>query len=338
MAEAAPLAGGTPPEKKKKQPSPKRHWCMTYNNPTEDGKSESEWHAFCAKYCIYAVSQRELSETGTPHIQGYFVLAEKVRLTGLKKLLGDQPHFESARRTPKENRKYCSKLETRVEGFKFEYGVMPLTAGEAIAAKWEASRKHVREGGDLEALDASIHMRYRNTWKAYAADNTPRPPPLGQLCNTWHEGKTGTGKTSYLAYKYPGHFMKNQDQWWDGYDPTNKGHEDVVIEDLDDKHKEFMTHLKKMADFYAFRADKKGSYGIIRPQRIHVTTNYSQQRLFSDEKGVLMDNEVCDPVLRRFTYYNWDFIESRPPDWYIYAKGPQAAKYRRDMELQQLDD
>lgn len=72
-------------------------------------------------YCIY---QTEAGAAGTPHIQGYLQLKSKKRLPHLKRTVSARAHWEVARGTPEENRKYCTK-EPRLSDPK-EFGEMSL--------------------------------------------------------------------------------------------------------------------------------------------------------------------------------------------------------------------
>jgi hypothetical protein len=80
-----------------------KNWCFTLNN-----YSEEEYKEILNTDCGYIIIGKEVGENGTPHLQGYIQMKITKRLTGMKKI-NDKAHWEQARGTPEENRKYCSK-------------------------------------------------------------------------------------------------------------------------------------------------------------------------------------------------------------------------------------
>lgn len=101
------------------------NWCFTINNYTEDEVATLEAIVDSEK-AVYVCFQEEVGlENGTPHIQGYISCNSRVRLTGVKKLIGTRAHAILANGSPSSNRTYCSKEETGVEGTFKEYGQLP---------------------------------------------------------------------------------------------------------------------------------------------------------------------------------------------------------------------
>lgn len=70
---------------------------MTLNNWTEDKFETVLW--FGREHCNYMVVGKEVGESGTPHLQGYFSLKRKLSILSLKDKLSDRAHFEMARGT-----------------------------------------------------------------------------------------------------------------------------------------------------------------------------------------------------------------------------------------------
>lgn len=104
-----------------KATSPALHWCFTYNNYTKQDipTLTKGLQDICSKY----VFQEETGEKGTPHLQGYFELKKKDRLTALKKILGNGLHFEKCRNIA-DSILYCQKDSTRT-GEVFKWGFPP---------------------------------------------------------------------------------------------------------------------------------------------------------------------------------------------------------------------
>lgn len=91
-----------------------KNWCFTLNNYTEG--YELLIKALYPDSINYLIYGHEIAPTtGTPHLQGYVQFTKKLRLTGIKKLFGPDPHFEVAAGTPAQNKAYCSKGTDIVE-------------------------------------------------------------------------------------------------------------------------------------------------------------------------------------------------------------------------------
>lgn len=109
-------AGGNtkPPPK---QDSPKKRWCFTLNNYSEDEYNNliSFFSSDSSNKYIIGKENGELkyediilSPAGTPHLQCYCNFANKIRFTALKKI-NTRLHIAKCRGTELENIKYCSK-------------------------------------------------------------------------------------------------------------------------------------------------------------------------------------------------------------------------------------
>lgn len=64
-------------------------------------------------YCI--IGDEIAPSTNQKHLQGYLSLKNRIRLGGLKKKYGSHAHWEIARGTDEQNRRYCSKENTVLE-------------------------------------------------------------------------------------------------------------------------------------------------------------------------------------------------------------------------------
>lgn len=86
--------------------SPAKKWCFTLNN-----YSESEYNDlidYFSSKCSSFIIGKEKGESGTPHLQGYFCLKDKLRWTAIKKI-NNRLHFEVCKGNEEANFKYCSK-------------------------------------------------------------------------------------------------------------------------------------------------------------------------------------------------------------------------------------
>ena len=119
-------------------------------------------------------------------------------------------------------------------------------------------------------------------------------PPHVPHTNEWHYGLTGTGKSRSVRSKFPAHYIKGCNLWWCNY----AGEDTVIIEELGPRMLG-PQHLKIWADHYPFAVEGKGYSGKIRPARIVVTSNYSIQDVYPDERD-------WKPLERRFTVHHYE--------------------------------
>lgn len=81
-----------------------RTWCATINNYDDSTYQQ----AVNVTGTSYHVIGKEVSATGTPHLQCYFKFTNAMRLSSLKTLL-PTAHWEIARGSSIQNRDYCTK-------------------------------------------------------------------------------------------------------------------------------------------------------------------------------------------------------------------------------------
>ncbi len=112
-----------------------RNWCFTINNPTDED-DPMQWD------CQYVVWQKEQTETGPPHYQGYVEFDTTKRLAAVKKI-NTRAHWEKRKaKTAKLAIDYCKKLESRIDG--------PWENGE---------KKQQGQRSDLEAACETAALR-----------------------------------------------------------------------------------------------------------------------------------------------------------------------------------
>jgi len=235
------------------------------------------------KYLIYG---REVGELGTPHLQGYIVFNSPRSFNAVKNICV-RCHWEVAKGDSESNREYCSKENDYVE-----VGLMPMSQkrkGEANAERWSEAKKAAIEGR-LEDVPDDIFVQYYRTLKEIKKDYMMKPLDLEFIENYWIWGKPGCGKSRSARERFPEFYPKMMNKWWDGY----QGEENVLMDDFELDGKVLGHHLKIWADRYAFIGENKGGAIQIRPRRIIVTSNYSPDMIFGE------DREMLAAVLRRF--------------------------------------
>lgn len=258
-----------------------KHWCFTINNPKDDD------NLIPLDKVEYIVVGNEVGENGTPHWQGYVCLKTKIRITGLKKWI-PRAHIEKMRGTPQEASDYCKK-----DGDYIEDGILPAQQGSLGGAankrRWDEAKAKAL-AGDIESIDSNIYIPYYNTLKRIKSDHAPKVGSIDVLDNEWLHGPTGSGKSRYVREKYPNAFIKDADQWWDGYNYE----EVVIVEDVDKYDVRLGRYIKLWGDHYSFPACFKHQGKLdIRPKKIIITSNYEPSDIWNDPR-------TSEPIERRY--------------------------------------
>ncbi|GAC77791.1 replication protein, partial [uncultured marine virus] len=98
-----------------------RNWCFTYFRLPGDPTHEHYWRNVVCKTFKYAVGQVEICpETGREHLQGYGE-THAVTFDCIKSKLGLRVHVESRRGTREQAVAYCTKQESRADGYDPRY-------------------------------------------------------------------------------------------------------------------------------------------------------------------------------------------------------------------------
>lgn len=262
-----------------------RNWVFTLNNPDPT----DEKTVLSDEQVRYVIVGREVAPgTGTPHLQGFIVFQNAMRLSSVRALL-PRAHWEQARGTVDENIRYCSK-----DGDFEEHGQRPACRGAAEKRRWEDAWSSAK-AGRVEEIPADIRFKSYRTIKEIGKDFMVKPADLPvnealDFVNVWAYGAPGTGKSFTARRENPSVYLKGMNKWWDGY----QGEDAVLIDDFEKDAKGLGHHLKIWADAYAFTAEVKGSAMCIRPKKIIVTSNYSIEEVFGDDYQMMM------AVKRRF--------------------------------------
>lgn len=257
-----------------------RNFIFTHNNY---GSTDLEDSIRCR---FIAYSKEVAPTTGTPHLQGYICFVNATTVSSVrKKMVGC--HVEPMHGSISENDVYISKMSNPVER-----GDKPMSndnKGLAERLRWKRALD-LAKAGDIESIDADIQFRHYHTCKRIKMDYMKDPSPLSECTGVWIYGPSGVGKTKYVFEKYPGHYVKSRNKWWNGYQ-----RQDVVCLDdigtFDAPH--LGSFLKDWAGQYPFQAEEKLGGMTIRPKTFVVTSQYSIEDLW-------VDQETRDALNRRF--------------------------------------
>lgn len=158
------------------QMSKQKNWCFTVNNYQES--DEEKIRNIPCNYLIYG---KEVSSTGTPHLQGYVQLKERKMLSGVRKLLNC--HWEAAKGTPEQNKAYCSK-----EGDFVEIGARVIERQRTDLRDFMQS---VNDGTTskrkLMELHPEVVAKYPRFVEEYMLLNQEPPPVVAYPLRPWQE-------------------------------------------------------------------------------------------------------------------------------------------------------
>lgn len=240
----------------------KRNWFLTINN-----YNQQEIDMLNNIDCKYIIWQKEIGEEcKTPHIHATIIFKNAV--------VWPKRHFPRADievvKKLDSAIKYCSKLETRVEG-PFERGERPQQQGTRNDLKKLAME--VIDGKKLNTIaneQPDMYIKYGKGLKLLREEIQPnRDKDIGVIV-LWLWGNAGVGKT-YLPnslFTEDEIYIKDGTQWWDNYD-----HEKcIIIDDFDGKwpYRDFL----RLLDRYKYQGQYKGGYTKINSRFIIITCEF----------------------------------------------------------------
>lgn len=247
-----------------------KNFVFTLNNYTYE--QEESIKNLCDNRVTFVAYSHEIApSTGTPHLQGYLHHKNALRFDSIRRWF--PWHIEIMRGSFHQNQVYCSKQDTLLK-----FGTEPLTQSDGARMtnqeRWSAAKE-----GRFEDLDPE-HVK---TYEYIFAKYKPKPISRPTLDNIFIQGPSGCGKSRWAHETFPGHYRKGFNKWWDGY----MGEDVVILDDMSPRHTEFLQdYLKNWTDHYPFPAEVKGGCMMIRPKTIIITSQYTLQELFPEEKSV----------------------------------------------------
>mgnify|MGYP003376166339 CR=1 FL=1 len=286
-----------------------------------------------AKYWV--IGQEIAPSTGTPHWHGFIWFHNVVRISTLKAILEGVPaDLRIGDEKAHAMAAYCKK-----DGKFEEWGCPPVdykrkaevsaSGGEATKAKYRKLDQMAMDGKFKEIREEypSEWLRMHKTLRAIRMESFNTKEILdGELEHEWLHGESGDGKSSLARRANPEHYTKDVDhdseRWWDMYE----GEPVILIEDLSPYNIKMTDSLKKWSDRYPFKAQVKGAYMQIRPKKIVVTSQYTIDEIWQDEK-------TREALHRRFKEIKVDRFEQEM----IRRRIQEAKEREREEEKQEID-
>lgn len=209
-----------------------KDWCFTDYDVSDD-----RMLFLLGVDCNYMVFQEEQCPTTSKrHYQGFVQFKKKIRMTGVKKILGKKVHLEKRRGTATEAADYCQKEDTRVNGPWFQGEIQKQGKRVDLDELAEMALKEGTTKMDLMQANPSGFMRYgrglEDMRRTTAMQRYRKKEPIVHV----YWGYPGTGKST-RAYEESGFYEKRDEvylkdsegKWFFNYDGQKK----MIIDDFD---------------------------------------------------------------------------------------------------------
>lgn len=299
------------------EPARARAWCFTWNNPSTnilfpDGLPPE---------VVYIIYQREEAPTTrTPHLQGYICFknpksrsaVQKVKFNGADRSVVSPfaaAHLTVAKGSAEQNKEYCSKSASRVDG-PWELGEMPANGQGKRNDLKEAVDKLLATSGDFSQIDPVTLARNSRGLHAMVTDlvKSPYRPNLKVICIV---GKTGIGKSYAIQELYPDVLRVqwgNSGAWFPGY----CGQKVIAFEEF--RGQLPLQRMLQYLDFYPCNLEQKGGSFPAMYTLAFVTSNSMPSEWYKNDVAHPRDEELFalyrrlgfDPLTRvhdvRFIY------------------------------------
>jgi len=272
-------------------------YAFTLNNYDEEEYTQITTQAQI--HCKYWICGKEVSPSGTPHLQGYLQLRRRHNIRSIRDIFGPRIHFEGARGSPQQNQRYCRKDGDFTEG-----GELPHHVDNPTKSRNELAHKF------------SIHFQRGNSGLAEFADTEPgtwyysghnllrnaftlcRPVLRPDISAKWYHGEPGVGKSRRAHEEMPEAYIKEpRTKWWNGY----MLEKEVIIDDFGPNGID-INHLLRWFDRYKCLVENKGGMIPLHAISFIVTSNFSPEECFTDKDGV--PHQQVGALLRRLTITN----------------------------------
>jgi len=227
----------------------------------------------------YAIWQKEMCPTTKRlHYQGYLQVIETMRCSGASKkyLFGKAKVFKSEG-SLEDNQKYCSKLESKIDG-PWEYGVATTQGMRSDIASFMEDVESGKSIVELYRSAPNLMMRGASRYvKEFRTEQLPTRNWKTEVIVCY--GNSGYGKDHWINENINKTSMWQSDgsNWFDGY----MGQEDVWIQEF---HGTMPYNVfLKIIDKYDCPVQTKGGYGKMVAKRIFISSHDIPSKWYKSE-------------------------------------------------------
>lgn len=296
-------------KKKENRKDPKPNWCLTINSPEPPYDKLFELGADSIRYVIW-----QIEKVGNLHVQAYI---QHTKLISWKVMKERYPtaHIEVAKASYEDNKVYCTKLDSFVEG-PWEIGV-PMVGGQRSDL---LHLKALVDANEPEKVlwqeEFATMIRYWKSIERYRNSIQEKKEwPIIVIVLT---GRTNIGKSRFVhehATSKGPYFKQCNKDWFTGY----WGETDVVFDEFYGSRFTY-SQLLQILDRYPFTVGTKGGEVNFIPKRIWITSNAQPWEWYPNMTD-------CQALMRRLTYHRHveDFEMEFPTE--------EVEKYLDDLKI-----
>lgn len=254
---------------------------------------------------VRGVYQEEIAPlTGTHHLQGYLSFESAHPLSWLKNNIEETAHYEVARGSPRDNYRYCTKLESRVSGTEptiygtfhnVTQGARTDLLGLRTAVQQGKTFTQIVDEDELLPVVAR-HMPFYTRLEAESRVAVARP----NVKVTLHYGEAGSGKSHCAGcHIQENTYMYDGSAFWEGYTNQTK-----LIMDEFGGHTLSPLMFNRICDKYPYTVNIKNRSAPLMAEDIHITTNYTPSNWWKE--GTKYNKEA---LTRRVHEAHWHYME-----------------------------
>lgn len=203
-----------------------RKFVVTWNNYTKESIASMK-QLDIIRYGFF--TEEHTHGEGTPHLQGFIYLTEKVTLKGIIRRMGVGPHIEPMKGNLSQSEDYCLKDDEGVPKVVHEWGAKPHPGARS-------DMDAIKQLVDAGASDRDIAAEYPGQWVRYheGIKSLRSTLKVGSSPSRWgtyivkqmnevdfgsHEENTLAEMLSNGVLSLQNTYVKNpQSKFWDGYE------------------------------------------------------------------------------------------------------------------------
>lgn len=220
------------------------------------------------------IANKEVGESGTPHLQAYGELKNPTSITGLQSKLiqHQQPrwHVEVAKADLNANVRYIKKTKSALD---IQIGQLKDTQRSQRvpnASKLQPVIELVRQGTTIKTIaleHPDIYVRSSTGIEKLIHHFTN--PRSHLTIGYWLWGPTGSGKSRWAFKHFPDAYYKDPEtDWWDGY----HGQETVIVDDYRPSKSLSFAKILRLVDRYPLMVQVKCAFAQFVSKRIIFTS------------------------------------------------------------------
>ena len=160
-----------------------KNWCFTLNNYSDGDLERLNRLVETNRDVSYLIYGKEVADSGTPHLQGFIVHKQRVRLSQIKSIIGSNPHLEIARNV-NASVLYCKK-----EGDWTEFG--SRSGGQGVRTDLDSFKDAVKGGmlnlKDIREAHSDIFAKYPRFVSDYVRDHFPKVVIPDHPLRSWQQ-------------------------------------------------------------------------------------------------------------------------------------------------------